>query len=155
MRYERTRNQTLIGGLLRHPRVYPYASDDFSPPREEFRPSDNELLWYVIVWADDGALLGMFPFVPHSRVCWEIHCALLPEAYGPTSKEALRGVLRWVWASSPCRRVIASVPIYNRLAIAFGRGAGMREYGRNPQSFFKFGILHDQILLGASPEEES
>lgn len=149
MRFERTQNPQLIREVLTHPRIWDAISDDFSPAREEFQPAMNEALWYVAVY-DGAELLGIFLFVPQSRICWEVHTCLLPHSWGIRATEAAEEVARWIWANTPCRRIITNVPAYNRLALRFAKHAGMTPFGCNERSYQKNGILHDQIMLGLS-----
>jgi hypothetical protein len=150
IRYERTFDYSLIREIMTHPKLYGWASDDTSPKREEFRPIQDSRIWYVLAYEGD-ALLGMFMYVPQSAVCWEVHCCLLPAAWGKHSRVALAHSFRWIWALTSCRRIVASIPAYNRLAVKLARLAGMTEYGRNAASFLKHGSLHDQICFGVSP----
>jgi RimJ/RimL family protein N-acetyltransferase len=123
------------------------ASEDATP--EDWAPNEDERIVYLEV-RDAGELLGIVTLIPQNAVCYEIHAALLPIAWGPRSAEALRGAIAWMFERSPARRIVASIPAYNRLAIALGKRAGMQQYGVNVASFERGGRLHDQILLGLS-----
>ena len=153
MTFERTTDYELVRRVVTHPRIWPGASDDFSPPAEEWRPIEHEALWYVAV-RDGEEFLGLFVFVPASPVCWEVHTCLLPCSWGERAVQAAREVAEWIWLNSGCRRITTAVPAFNRLAHRLARRAGMREYGRNLKSYMKHGKLHDQILLGLSPAEK-
>ena len=149
---ERSTDYKLIREILIHPRIYSHAADDYSVPPEEFVPPESEHIYYVIV-RDDEEVLGMFVFVPHSRVMWEIHTCLLPASWGARAAGAARAVIDWLWSNTDCRRMITNVPAYNRLALRFARTAGLTEFGRNPASILKDGILHEQIMLGISKDK--
>jgi RimJ/RimL family protein N-acetyltransferase len=58
----------------------------------------------------------------------------------------------WLWANTPCLRAVTNVPSDNPIAYRFGSRAGLKEYGRNPRSFLRGGVLRDQILMGISKE---
>jgi RimJ/RimL family protein N-acetyltransferase len=153
--YARTHDFELVRRVLTHPSQYRMASEDGTPAPEDWRPNEHELIFYVT--AHDSVrsglkpeLLGVFTFVPQNAVCYEIHAALLPFAWGYATRPALRGAIAWMWANSPARRIVASIPEYNRLAIALSRAAGMKHYGTNPSSFQRGGALHDQHLTGIS-----
>ena len=153
MTFERTTDAALIRCVLTHPRIWGAISDDGSPPVEEFQPVICDALWYVAV--HDGAeLLGLFLFTPLNTALWEVHTCLLPHSWGDRALQAAREISTWVWANTQMRRVITSVPAYNRLALRLAKEAGMVEYGINPQSFLKGGKLHDQHMLGISPPGE-
>jgi RimJ/RimL family protein N-acetyltransferase len=149
MQFDRSWDWQLIKGVVTHPRVYPHISDDFCPPAEQWEPNRHESIWYVVV-RDGGELLGLWMFVPHNAICWEIHTCLLPSAWGRRAREAAQQGWAWLWANSSCVRVITDVPECNRLALRFARAAGMTQYGLNPKSYMKNGQLHDVILLGIS-----
>lgn len=153
MTFERCRDYGLIRSIMTHPRVYQHISDDGSPDVAEFQPVESEALWYVVV-RDGEKVLGLWLLVPQNSICWEIHTCLLPEAYGQTGRRAAVEMAEWIWANTPCRRLITTVPVSNLLAHRFAVRSGMREFGRNPASFLKNGALHDQILLGMSKPEE-
>lgn len=137
----------LVREVMTHPRVYPWIGDDGSPAREEFRPNDHPALWYVLAF-DGEDLLGLWLFVPLNAITWEAHTCLLPGHGFRRGRQAGKEVIEWLWANTPCERLVTSVPTYNRAALQFAKAAGMQEYGRNPQSFLKDGRRHDQILLG-------
>jgi RimJ/RimL family protein N-acetyltransferase len=150
--FERTRDYDLVRQIMTDPRVWPHISDDLAPAPTDFRPLECEAVWYVLV-IGAGEVLGLFAFVPQNSVCWEVHTCLDPRAWGATGARAARELPAWIWANTPCRRIVTSVPAYNRLALRFARAAGMQEFGVNPRSYLKNGELQDQVLLGLSPEE--
>jgi RimJ/RimL family protein N-acetyltransferase len=133
------------------PAVWPWIGDDFSPAREDFRPIEHPGIWYVIV-RDQAELLGLWMFVPQNAVCWEVHTCLLPSHGVKRGRQAAREMARWIWQNTPCRRIVTNVPRFNRAALLFARAAGMQEFGVNPRSYQKGGELHDQVLLGLSPD---
>jgi RimJ/RimL family protein N-acetyltransferase len=156
IRFERTHDLALIRRVMTDPSVYARISDDGCPDAPQFEAADNPALWYVAVHDGSDELLGLFLFVPQNAVCWEVHTALLPLAYGPRAARAGSGVISWVWANTPCRRLMTNVPAYNRLALRYAERAGLTQFGLNPGSYLKNGVLFDQILLGVSrPEGDS
>jgi RimJ/RimL family protein N-acetyltransferase len=158
--FERSIDYELIRSIITHPKLWPYLSDDGSPEPEDFQPIRHEALWYVIVREVEadaaGDLLGMWMFVPQNSICWEVHTALLPSAWGERGQLASRLLPGWMWKNTPCRRIITSVPSSNRLALHFAARAGMTVYGVNECSYLKNGMLCDQICLGLtqSPDWE-
>lgn len=145
----RTTDYALIREIVTHPRIYPAISDDFSPRPEDWRPIKDESVWYVLVKDGDEAL-GLWAFVPHNRICWEVHTCLLPKAYGLLAREAVKLMHSWLWENTECLRVTTEVPVYNRQALRFAIKAGMKQIGINEKSFMKNGKLHDVIVLGIS-----
>lgn len=154
MTFERTSDLDLVRRVLTHPRIYPFISDDFSPPADEYRPVENEAVWYVAardrLAVVQAQLLALWMFVPLNGICWDVHTAVLPCAWGEVGLEAARQLPAWMWANTPCRRIVTTVPTCNRLALHFAVRAGMRIWGYNEASYLKNGLLYDQVCLGIS-----
>ena len=149
MTFERTTDYGLVKKIATHPEVYPFITDDYSAAPSEYRPFESDSIWYVL--AKDGEeILGMWTFIPENAICWQVHTCLLPTAGGSRAKKAAKEMAEWIWKNTTCLRLVTNVPAYNRKASIFSRWAGMSEFGRNPKSYMKTGILHDQILLGIS-----
>lgn len=147
----------VVKRILCHPKIYPHISDDYSPRASEYQPCRHEAIWYVLAHdrklGGGRLLLGLWMFVPQNGVCWEVHTALLPNAWGGIGLEAARILPAWIWANTPCRRIVTNVPTTNRLALHFAVKAGMRIYGVNQASYLKGGKLCDQVCLGLSPPD--
>lgn len=151
--FGRTRDYALIRQVLTHPSQTRMAAED-ATDIAAWEPHRDERVYYLAVQAPTACvafseLVGIVTAIPQNAVCYEIHVAFLPHAWGMT-RPALRGAIAWLFAHTDARRIVAAVPAYNRLAIALGKDAGMTEYGRNPASFMRGGALHDQLLLGIS-----
>lgn len=156
--FARSFDYTQIGDILRHDRIYPHISDDYSPPASEYRPVESEAVWYVIARNVEEAgtdLLGLWMFCPESGITWAVHTCLLPIAWGPVGLEAARQLPAWIWEHACCRRIITSVPTTNRLALRFAIRAGMKIYGVNEASWLKNGKLVDMVCLGLSPGDRA
>jgi hypothetical protein len=147
--FERSADYDLVKRIITHPRLYRYLADDCSPPASEFEPQRHPAIWYVIVH-DDEDLLGLWMFVPQNGICWEVHTALLPCAWGERGQLAARLLPTWMWHASACRRIITNVPENTRLALHFAYKAGMEVFGINRDSYLKNGVLEDQVMLGIS-----
>jgi hypothetical protein len=153
IQFERTKDYEVVRRIMVHPRIYPHISDDFSPPADQYRPVENEAIWYVLAW-NGRSCLGIWMLVPQNGICWEVHTALLPSAWGDTGLRAARLLPEWIWRNTPCRRIITNVPSTNRLALHFAVNAGMTIYGINAGSYLKDGKLCDQTCLGISAPRE-
>lgn len=150
--FARTRDFALVREVLTHESQARMSSDD-ATDLAAFRPNEDDRIIYLAIF-DAGEALGIFTLIPQNAVCYEIHCALLPPCWGPRTRLALRGALAWAFRETPARRIVASIPAYNRLAIRLARDAGMTQFGTNEKSFERGGALRDQILLGISPPKE-
>lgn len=152
MNFWETHDLGVVKRILSHPRIYPHITDDFSPPVESFEPGIHPNIHYVLAVSDEDNILGCFVFEEHSPVVWEVHTCLLPEAWG-SSERICRMVAEWVFSRTEVNRIVTQVPAHNRLAYRLAKRAGMTEYGRNPASFKKHGVLEDVILLGLTRKE--
>ena len=154
IRFERSVDYELIRKIITHLSVYKHLTDDLSPAAEDYEPIQHDSMWYVIVRdtldQEHSELLGLWMFHPVNGICWEVHTALLPNAWGPRGRKAARLMAQWIWDHTPCRRIVTNVPENNRLALAFALAAGMQVYGENRASFLKDGKLIDLICLGIS-----
>lgn len=145
----RTRDLARVRALVASdPRVYDAAADDGAPPASEFEPNAHPAIAYVVA-SDDAGDIGLYTFVPRNAATWEMHATLV---FGSRAQRAAREAIVWAFSELGARRVIAEIPATNRAAIRAARRAGMREYGRDPRSFLKRGLLVDRVLLGISPE---
>jgi RimJ/RimL family protein N-acetyltransferase len=140
----------LVRSLILSPAGYRAAGDDFAPPAIEFEVNEDPRIWYVLAYRARW-MIGAFLFLPQSTVCYEVHLALLPGAWGHSS-QCLRGANAWMFANSPARRIVGAIPAFNRLANRCAERAGMTQYGTNFKSFQKGGTLHDLTLWGISKE---
>lgn len=142
----------LVRGVVTHPSIWPYVSDDGSGEAKDYRPIDHDSVWHISAY-DGASFLGVWTITQENAVTWDIHTCLLPSSWGAIAREAGREVIQWIWTNTTCRRLVTKVPAFNRLALRFAKMAGFVEYGCNPNSFLKDGVLHDQILLGISKPE--
>lgn len=146
--YERTVDYGLVRSIITHPTQYQWAGDDFSPPAAEFKPNEDERIWYVLAM-DGEKLMGMMMFLPQSSVCWEVHCCLLPACWGRTT-EAARGAFAFLFRHTQAQRIVANIAAYNKLAIRLAVRSGMEMFGANRASWLRNGELHDQLCFGIS-----
>jgi len=152
MNFYRTYDLELVKHIMTEPTVYPFITDDSAPAPSDFQPHDHPAIWYVLCYEGE-TLLGMWMLVPQNSVCWEIHTCLLPAGRGAIGRIAAQQLQKWIWANTPCRRVVTNVPAFNKLALKYAKEAGMYEFGVNPKSFAWRGALYDQTLLGISRPE--
>jgi RimJ/RimL family protein N-acetyltransferase len=128
-------------------RMWHAAIDDgVAAGPEAYRPHSDPRVWYVVA-SDDGSDIALFTLLPQNAVCYEIH---VTRAFGRGAARAHRGIFRWAFEHTPARRIVASIPADNPIAIRAARRAGMKPFGVNPASYARGGKLHDQTLLGVS-----
>jgi RimJ/RimL family protein N-acetyltransferase len=133
-----------------HPKIYGKMTDDFAGPPWEYQPTKHPSLIYLIA-RDYGELLGFWLLAPFNTVNWCCHTCLLPTAWGVRAGKAAKAAIAWMWEHAPlCQRIFTEIPAYNRAAIVFAKRQGFIQFGVNPRSFQKNGVLCDQVLLGIS-----
>lgn len=150
----KTNDYELIKKICTHPRSWEWLADDYSPKREEWEPVEDEKIIYLAAYAGLTPI-GIFALIPDNTICWKCHICMLPMAYGPLAHEATLAMFDWTWQNTHCLRLVAYISEQNRTTIKFARSVGMEEYGLNPRSWMKRGVLHGQILLGISRPAEA
>lgn len=150
MQIVRTTDIELIRQAMTHPKIYPHVSDDGSPAPEDYEPPLSDVMYFLAAYYA-GQFLGVFLFHPHNHVCYEVHTCLLPDAWG-MAEVCGKAAVAWMFANTPCQRVITNVPANNRLALRLSKAVGLEQFGLNERSFLKEGVLRDQIMLGISKE---
>lgn len=152
MTFERTTDYAIIRAIITHPTQYRHAGDDFSPKVEDFRVNEDPRIWYIL-YRDLGKPGALLTFLPQNPICFEVHLCVLPFLWGKYHPTAiLAAAFRWMFNNSPARRMVASIPIKNRLAIRLATRAGMARYGKNERSVMRGGRLQDQVLFGIDKE---
>lgn len=127
-------------------RVWSASTDDGAPDWRDWTPGADERILYIVA-IDRGDIVATFTLLPQNTVCYEIH---VTQAFGRQAARAHREIFAWAFEHTPAKRIVASIPADNPVAIRAARRAGMREYGTNPASFLRGGELQDQILFGVS-----
>jgi RimJ/RimL family protein N-acetyltransferase len=145
----RTFDMHVVRNVMTHRRVYPHISDDGSVPADQFEPVDHEAIVYLLA-RDEHSPLGVFMLVPQNTVTYEVHTCMLPRAWGYLAHSAAINGTQWMFNHTTCTRIVTNVPSYNTLAKRFAEECGMKQFGLNPKSFLKNGVLYDQYMLGLS-----
>ena len=138
----RTTDREYIRSVFTHPAIYPHVCDDYAVAPEVWEPALSEDVVYLR--PEEGG--ACFLIHPHSRVMWEVHSAVLPDARS-RSLEYANGVATWLAANTECKCLTTLVPEGNVPAYALARRAGMKRVGVLPRSFMKGGRLLDQTIL--------
>ena len=151
--FEPTTDYAAVAAIVRHPSIWPAVCDDPTEPNGPHLsaahiPRHSE---YLLV-RHDVTVDGLFAFVWHGGICAGVHVCLFPGSRGRKSSDPIfQGMLCWVWQNKPwCNRLVAEIPVCNRLAIAYAKRNGMTEYGRNPEAWLKHGKKWDMLCVGIS-----
>jgi RimJ/RimL family protein N-acetyltransferase len=102
---------------------------------------------YFVARGSAGEPLGLIVGLQQSTICMDCHALMLPEARGKRRAEVFNAFISWLPAASGYRKLIASVPVYNRPMILAARAAGFTQAGVNRLSVLRGGKLYDQVIL--------
>ena len=142
----RTKSMGLVASIMRHPRLYPSLTGESPVPPEDFQPNSDPNIHYMVAM-QKGEILGLFITHPLNPVCWEMHHAILPKAWGPTADLIGEAFERWIFTETDCQVVIGFTPLHNLPACKYARRRDMREVGRIPHGSRKNGKLYDMIVF--------
>ncbi len=148
----RTFDAELIKSIITDDDIYPLCSDDASPPASDYTPPDPNVVLFLLV-VHEGVIRGMFILVPKNGVTLEVHTCIKKSFRGKGAVLAATQMLKWVFSNTKARKVVTSIPSYNKPARAFAKMAGMTDEGINRQSFMKGGVLYNQWFMGITKEE--
>lgn len=144
--FARVHDLALVRATITAPGAWEPATDDSAPAIGDWDPNPHPAIWYVLASESERAI-SLYCLVPQNAVTWEIHAS---RVFGRGASAAHKAVFPWAFAATGARRIVASIPATNRIAIRAAERAGMTRYGLNPASYLKHGELIDQILLGVS-----
>jgi len=101
----------------------------------------------------DGEIMaGAFLIKPWSAYCYELHGGVLKKYWGK-GPEICAMAGRTVFYSSPCLKLVAIVPEFNRPMRSCVQKAGMKQEGIVKNSYLKWSRLHDQYVYGVTRTE--
>ena len=147
--FERTSDRDLIAQIMTHPQVYAGVADDYFPAPENFYPAENAAVYYLL--ARDGAeLLGLVITHAVNAILWEVHHALLPEAWGAPAHAVARAFEEWLWTNTAAETAIGFTPADHALALRYARRHGMAEVGRIPRAIQRGGELRELVVFAKS-----
>jgi GNAT superfamily N-acetyltransferase len=130
---------SIIANVLKHPSIFPYISDDYTP--SDWMPSPSGAS--VFLMPEDNS--ACFVFTKHSGVLCEGHLAVLPEAR--KRGEALgRAALDWMKENTDCKAVMGLVQEKNKHACRYVERLGFEQSGRIKKGFAKDGELVDLVI---------
>lgn len=148
LNFTRTRDWALIKKIVTESHNFRQIADDGAPQPENWAPIKNDAVWYVLI-KDAKNTLGVWAFFPETSIAWRAHICFLPIAYGRTLR-ATKELFQWIWANTPCQRIVGAIPRSNRLALKLVHNAGCQAFGIDRKSFLKNGVLEDRVFLGIS-----
>jgi hypothetical protein len=140
--------------ILRHPDVYPWIRDDFSPPVEDFNAAPMLSLDSVYFLNPlPGCLFILAPFV--TSTMFEGHTAVLPESRGKLAISAGKLAIQWMFDHTPCERIVGFFPDTNRRALMGAIHMGMKRTHRLPGGIRIDGQAVDLVMVEVAKENKS
>ncbi|MGI4846166.1 MAG: GNAT family N-acetyltransferase [Janthinobacterium lividum] len=149
MKLERTRDMAVVRAIMSDPAIWPHIHEDGTDVCD---PVDHDGFHWMLV-TDDSGPLGVFLVHARGEVCFEMHTCLLPRSWGVPAARAAQLLAGWAFNETPCRKLVTSVPAYNRRALRFALAGGMRQEGINRASYLRNNELIDQVTLGITKQE--
>ena len=146
---ERTFNTDIVREIIIHPKLYPYCSEDGSPKPEDFKPQENDQIFYLLPIID--APIGVIIFTHQNAIMSAVHICILPKWWG-FAKIASISALWWIFENTDYTKIIGTIPEYNRHARSLGLRIGFEDEGRYRKAFLKNGKEWDLILMGIRKE---
>lgn len=134
---ERTWDLERVATVLLHPEVRPFIGDDYTP--DDWYPTLDSL--YLMV---PGVV---FTLRPINSTLWEAHVGAMP---GVETVEAGKDAVRWMFANTPCRSLIAMCPEDNPRAAVYASRIGMTRKGNLSRAFLRGGVLRDLEIYGVN-----
>jgi len=95
----------------------------------------------------------VFILVPVNHVTYEVHTAIIKGPARVAARGSALEAMGWMQRNTPIKKVITSVPAYNRAADVFTRRMGFKLEGTLKDAFLKNKVLHDIKIFGLSLEE--
>ena len=98
---------------------------------------------------DGETMAGAFLIKPWSEFCYEIHGGVHPDYWGQGKQICL--TLGWgLFQSTPCLKIVAIIPEFNRLMRKCVKAAGLKKEGVISKAYVKNMKAHDLYIYGIS-----
>ena len=101
---------------------------------------------------DGDEMAGAFQIKRWSEHCYEIHGGVHPDYWG-RGPEVCELMGRALFAGTPCLKLVAIIPEFNRLMIRCVEKLGMKREGTIRKAFLKHLKLHDLCVYGITKQE--
>ena len=101
---------------------------------------------------DGDKMAGAFSIRAWNAHCFEVHGGVAKDYWGE-GPEVCYEMGKYLFDFTPCLKIIAPIPAYNRLMARCLRLCGLKEEGRITKAHRKWFRLHDIILFGIQKQE--
>ena len=141
-----------VDSVLRHDSVYPFISDDHSPPVEEFTSEamlKNPDVYFLTT--NEFTVILAIPIL--NNVVYDLHINMIkPEGRGKTAKESLKEAIDYMFHDTKCLKLVGFIAVIFGNVINFVCEYAKRE-GLLKDAYLKDGKLHDVCVVGISKED--
>jgi RimJ/RimL family protein N-acetyltransferase len=145
----RTQDMDLVRAILSNEKIYGKMIDDSCPAREDFKPVNHPLKYYLIPYfRGEDIPLGSVLCHPLNAIMYQIHIGILPEFWGFRSPQILEKSIEWMHENTGCKKIIAMIPAGNKLAIALAKRCDFEQEGLIKNSVLISGKFQDLVILG-------
>lgn len=143
----------IANSIMRHPDVFPFIRDDYSPDVEDFTARTLlEMPMVYFLLPSPGCLFILVPFV--TSTMYEGHTAVVPESRGKQAIQAGKDAIRWMFENTRCERIVGFFPESNRRALLGAIHMGMKRTHRIPSAMHFQGIRNDLIMVEVGKHKE-
>ena len=104
-----------------------------------------------IIYLMNEEKTGVIRIDPFNGCTCQAHIATLPELWGKAD-QFVKEALCWGFTYTRYLKVIAFIPIFNKLTIRLVKNNGFREEGCILKSFLKNWKLHNLLIFGLTKE---
>jgi len=101
---------------------------------------------------DGEKMVGAFLVRWWNEYCCELHGGVCRDHWG-RGPEICDLAGKSIFYSTPCLKLVAIIPAFNRLMCKCVQKLGMKQEGRITKSYLKWSRLHDQIVWGITKTE--
>ena len=135
----------IINNILRDPEIFPFISDDFTQPPEEFTVGPTIKTAHILCPNRYTVVL----FLPKNGITWELHYNVLKAGRGEDIRKITPEILKYDFEQIPnCKKLVCYIAEQHKNVIKFAVEMGMQYEGRLKGSVQKNGKLYDDIILG-------
>jgi RimJ/RimL family protein N-acetyltransferase len=96
---------------------------------------------------DGDCSAGVYLVSPWNQFCYQIHGGVGKEYWG-RGPEVCWYAGNFIFNTTPCIKIVAIIPEFNRLMCKCVAKLGMIKEGKVTKSYLKWSRLHDQIIYG-------
>lgn len=138
MNVHKSENYEAISKIFNHPKAFRAMSDDLSPDIYDPPPG-----FYIMNEAETGVVR----VDPVTGTACIVHIATTPDLWGKADVFT-RAAIHYGFTHTLYTKILALIPVFNRLTISLCLRCGFVEEGRVSEGIRKNWKDHDMVLLG-------